>query len=87
MDSLVKENVFGRRGRNPGQTIQDVYKKTKSMNNRGKQRNPGQRHKIFLTELKKKISHNLKKEVPIRVQETYRIPSIHWTRREIPHNA
>ena len=87
MDSLVKENVSGRQGRNPGAKHPGLehYKKTKSMNTRGKQKPRSKVQSIF-NKIREENFSNLKKEVPIRVQEAYRTPSRLDQKRNSPQH-
>jgi hypothetical protein len=47
-------------------------RKSKNNRNREKRRNPGQRHKNIFNKIIRENFSSLKKEIPIKVQESYR---------------
>jgi hypothetical protein len=51
------------------------YEKTKPKNSRNRKRNTGQGHRKYFKENLEENFPTLKKEMPIKVQEAYRIPN------------
>lgn len=85
-NASVKENVNSKQRNQTNKQKKPWHKtsrnslhceNTKCMNNRHRKRrrNPGYRHRNFSTKSKKKISHNLKKKMPVKILVAFRIPN------------